>query len=201
MYAFIKGCIDSIGEDYVVVDCHDVGYRVFVPGSVMNVLPPKGSEVKLYTYLSVREDAMLLYGFLSEDDKDIFKKLLAVSGIGPKGALSILSALTPDELRFAVLAGDDKAITKAPGIGKKMAQKLIIELKDRLDFEEALTLSYEHNAASGMDNPDAKNDAISALTALGYGYSESLQVISSLEITSEMDAEAIIKLALKKLAF
>ncbi|MGN0170239.1 MAG: Holliday junction branch migration protein RuvA [Lachnospiraceae bacterium] len=201
MYAFLKGCIDSMGEDYVVVDCHDVGYRVFVPDSVMRVLPPKGSQVKLYTYLSVREDAMLLYGFLSEDDKDIFKKLLAVSGIGPKGALSILSALSPDELRFAILSGDDKAITKAPGIGKKMAQKLIIELKDRLDFEEALNLSYEHHAAAGTVDQDAKNDALSALTALGYGYSESLRVISGLEITPEMDAESIIKLALKKMAF
>ncbi len=202
MYAFIKGTLDSVGEDNVVIDCNNVGYQIFVPATVMNMMPAKGTELKLYTYLNVREDAMLLYGFLSEDDKKIFKMLLGVNGIGPKGALAILSALTPDELRFAVLAGDDKAITKAQGIGKKMAQKLIIELKDKLDLAETLELSNK-NAKGSVDEAtmDAKNDAISALVALGYGSTESMQAVSSVEISADMNAEDVIKQALKKLAF
>ena len=135
--------------------------------------------------LNVREDAMLSFGFLTEEDKKIFKMLLAVNGIGPKGALAILSALTPDELRFAVLAGDDKSITKAQGIGKKMAQKLIIELKDKLNFEEAIELSYQHNATSLIASNE-KNDAISALVSLGYSSAESMQAVNQVEITDDM---------------
>ena len=200
MYAFIKGTLESVGEDYVILDCNDVGYQIFVPASVMNQMPPRGTVLKLYTYLNVREDAMLLYGFLTEEDKKIFKMLLAVNGIGPKGALAILSALTPDELRFAVLAGDDKSITKAQGIGKKMAQKLIIELKDKLNFEEAIELSYQHNATSLIASNE-KNDAISALVSLGYSSAESMQAVNQVEITDDMSVEDIIKQALKKLAF
>ncbi|MCR4956059.1 MAG: Holliday junction branch migration protein RuvA [Lachnospiraceae bacterium] len=202
MYAFIKGTVDEIGDNYVVLDCNDVGYEIFVPTTVIHLIPSRGSQIKLYTYLNVREDAMILYGFLSKDDKNIFKMLLQVSGIGPKGALAILSALTPDDLRFAILAGDDKAICKAQGIGKKMAQKLIIELKDKLDLNEALELSSKHQQDQPMSAyTDAKNDAISALVALGYSSTESMRVVTSIETTEDMDAEQIIKLALKKLAF
>lgn len=202
MYAFIKGIVDKITAESVVLECQGIGYRVFIPGSVIHYLPPVGMEVKLYTYLNVREDAMLLYGFLSEEDKEIFCMILGVSGIGPKGALSILSALTPDELRFAILSGDDKAISKAQGIGKKMAQKLIIELKDKLSLEDVIGgENMSGLSVMGEIQSDGRNDAISALVALGYSATESMQAVSKVNITEEMDTETIIKLALKNLAF
>ncbi|MBE5906642.1 MAG: Holliday junction branch migration protein RuvA [Lachnospiraceae bacterium] len=201
MYAFIKGRIDDISEGIVTIDVNGVGYEIFVPVSVLEQLPAVGNEVKLYTFLNVREDAMVLYGFSTREDKRIFQMLLGVSGIGPKGALSILSAMTPDELKFAILAGDDKQIAKAPGIGKKMAQKMIIELKDKLDLAEALETSLTHSQITENASTSAKNDAISALTSLGYSATESMRAVSECEILPDMDVEAILKQALKKLAF
>ncbi|SFP92962.1 Holliday junction DNA helicase subunit RuvA [Lachnospiraceae bacterium XBB1006] len=201
MYAFLKGRMDDLADGVVTIDVSGVGYEVFVPGSVVDKLPSVGNEVKLYTYLNVREDALLLYGFLTKDDKRIFQTLLGVSGIGPKGALSILSAMSSDELKFAILSGDDKQIAKAPGIGKKMAQKLIIELKDKLDLAETLASSVEHAQVEDAATKSAKSDAISALVALGYSATESMRAVSDCAITSDMDVEAILKQALKKLAF
>lgn len=198
MYGFIIGRIEEIEENLVCLNCNNVGYEIYIPDSVKQKLPPTGEEIKLYTYLNVREDALILFGFLTKEDKHLFKLLLTVSGIGPKGALSILSVMTPQELKFAILAGDDKQISKAPGVGKKMAQKLIIELKDKIDLSE--TLAEQVVPESEIDN-SARNDAISALTALGYSATESMKTVSSITITPEMDAEDIIKLALKKLAF
>ena len=198
MYGFICGRIEDMDDNLVCLNCNNVGYEIYIPESVKQKLPPIGEELKLYTYLNVREDALVLYGFLTKEDKQLFKMLLTVSGIGPKGGLSILSVMTPQELKFAILAGDDKQISKAPGIGKKMAQKLIIELKDKIDLSDTLAEQVQPDAK--VDN-SARNDAISALTALGYSATESMKAVSAVGITPEMDAEAIIKLALKKLAF
>lgn len=197
MYGFLIGRIEEMEENLICLNCNNVGYEIYIPESVRQKLPPVGEEIKLYTYLNVREDALILYGFLTKEDKQLFKMLLTVSGIGPKGALSILSVMTPQELKFAILAGDDKQISKAQGVGKKMAQKLIIELKDKIDLSETLT---EAATEAEIDN-SARNDAISALTALGYSATESMKAVSGVAITPEMDAEDIIKLALKKLAF
>lgn len=203
MYAYVKGTLESISENQIIVDCHDIGYSIYVPASVISQLPPRGSEVKIFTYLHVKEDAMDLFGFLSMEDKNVFQLLIGVSGIGPKGACNILSVLSPDELRFAVLSGDDKAISKAPGIGKKIAQKLIIELKDKLDFEDILG-NDNHSITSNVENSisiDARNDAIAALVSLGYSSSESMKVVSSVDLTVFTDTESILKEALKKMAF
>lgn len=145
---------------------------------------------------------MILFGFLTKDDLFVFRLLLGVSGIGPKGALAILSVMTTDDLRFAVLGDDAKAIAKAPGVGAKTAQRLILELKDKLSLEDAFEQKLEKN-----DNPvqnkakGAKNEAIEALVALGYSSSEALKALNGIEITDDTDVEDILKAALKNMAF
>lgn len=163
-----------------------------------------GKEVKIYTHLNVREDAMQLYGFLNLDELKTFRLLLGVNGIGPKAAIGILSGLTTDELRFAVLSDDVKTISKAPGIGKKTAQKLILELKDKIDLEEVFETKQEHvrETEGKMESKEenaAKKDAVDALTALGYSSTEALRAVRQTGVTQDMDVETILKLALKNM--
>lgn len=203
MFGFIKGYIDEIAADYVVIDNHGIGWQVFVPGSVLNRGVNIGDEVKLYTYMSVSENAMALYGFFTRDDLSVFKMLLNVSGIGPKGALGVLSALSADDLRFAVLADDAAAISKAPGIGKKTAQKLILELKDKFKLDDAFEKKFDHEqekaaaAAGGAGAQSAEADAVSALVALGYSGTEALQAVRKVKADGAMDSEEILKAALR----
>ena len=144
---------------------------------------------------------MQLYGFLTRDELRVFRLLIGVSGIGPKGGLGILSALGPDDLRFAVASNDVKAIQAAPGIGKKTAEKLILELKDKFDLQEAFEQKLAGNQAAAAvrqaGEPDAFQDAVQALTALGYSGTEALQAVKKVEITEGMDSEAVLKAALK----
>lgn len=147
MYAYIKESLQK-NIDSIVVEAAGVGYLIYIPTQYFDMLPDEGEDVKIYTYLCVREDAMILYGFLSKDDLEIFKLLITVSGIGPKGGLAILSTLPADDLRFAILSGDSKAISKAPGIGAKTAQRVILDLKDKLSLEDAFEKKLE-NQASG----------------------------------------------------
>lgn len=202
MISYIKGELTEIFENVIVIEnSSGIGMNITVPESVLARIPAVGSEVKIYTYLHVKEDALTLYGFLNRDDLNVFRLLITVNGIGPKGALGILSTITPDDLRFAVLSDDVKAISAAPGIGAKTAQKLIIELKDKLSLSEAFEMKLSHNesgkeaAAAG----DARSDAIQALTALGYGRSESVRAVSLIENAEGMDSEALLKEALRKL--
>lgn len=205
MYSYIKGELVEIAEDLIVVEANNIGYNIHVPGQVLSYLPERGSEVKIYTYLYIREDAMMLYGFLTRDDLNVFKLLLGVSGIGPKGALAILSVMTTDDLRFAVLGDDEKTIAKAPGIGAKTAKRLILELKDKLKLEDAFESALEHNGESvsvpGQGTNAVKNEAVQALTALGYSSSEALKALQNVEITDGMDVETVLKQALKQMAF
>lgn len=200
MYAYIKGELTEVQADYIVIEAGGIGYQVFVTGQIFSYLPTIGNEIKVYTYLYLREDAMILYGFLTKDDLELFKLLLSVSGIGPKGGIAILSTMDADDLRFAVLSGDSKAIAKAPGVGSKTAQRVILELKDKMSLEEAFEKKTEHEQ---LKNPSAdsqtKNDAVMALTALGYTSTESLKAVSAVEITEDMDVEAVLKAALKHL--
>ncbi len=142
MIAFLKGKVVSVSESRLVLDVNDVGFQISITSRDAARMPSVGHQVLLYTYLSVREDAMQLFGFLSEDDLEIYRLLIGVSGIGPKAGLGILSVLSADDLRFAVLADDAKAIARAPGVGNKTAQKLILELKDKLSLEEAIEKSW-----------------------------------------------------------
>lgn len=202
MISYVKGELTEVFEDTIVVENHGIGYNIKVPASMVSRIPSAGTDIKVYTYLYVREDAMNLYGFLTRDDLDVFKLLITVNGIGPKGALGILSTITPDDLRFAVLSDDVKMISSAPGIGAKTAQKLIIELKDKLKLEEA----FEKRLASDDNNgitqlSDARNEAIQALVALGYGNSEALKAVKQIDTLDMKDSEMILKEALKKLVF
>lgn len=200
MITYVKGELTDIYNNYIVVECYGIGYEIMVPASIVMELPSIGNPVKIYTYQYVREDALDLYGFLNKDDLNVFKLLITVNGIGPKGALNILSVIRPDELRLAVLSDDVKAIQKAPGIGGKTAQKLIIELKDKLSLEDVLTHGIEPKSNVPVAN-SARDEAIEALVSLGYSSSESIRAVRSIENADDMDSEALLRAALKKLAF
>lgn len=203
MYAYIKGILAEITEDAIIVENQGIGYEIAVPGQVFDYLPSVGEEVKIYTYHYVREDAILLYGFLTKEDVRIFKMLIGVSGIGPKGALSILSVLSTDDLRFAILGDEAKAIAKAPGVGAKTAQRVIIELKDKLSLEDTFEQKLANQAQKAELNPavGVKNEAILALTSLGYSQSEALKVLQGIEISPDDQVEDVLKMALKQMAF
>lgn len=203
MYSYIKGILVEITENNIVVENHGIGYEIFVPGQVLDYLPSIGEEVKIYTYHYVREDAILLYGFLTKEDVGIFKMLIGVSGIGPKGALAILSVLSTDDLRFAILSDDAKAITKAPGVGAKTAQRVIIELKDKISLEDAFEQKLANQAQITEKNlaVGVKNEAILALTSLGYSQNEALKVLQGIEITEDSQVEDVLKEALKQMSF
>ncbi len=202
MIAFIKGTVAAAAADHVIIENQGIGYSVFVPATVIEQIPPVGESVKLYTYMHVREDLLQLYGFLTHEDMEIFQMLLSVSGIGPKGALAILSTISPDDLRFAVLAGDSKTISKAPGIGGKTAQRLIIELKDKIQIEDAWELAAKRENVGGAGKAEyagspVRQDAIEALTALGYGAAEAAKAVKAVEITPDMETETVLKEALR----
>ena len=198
MYAYIKGTVEAIKNDQVILECGGIGYRIFVPSSYPDQLRI-GDEVKLHTFFSVREDAMQLFGFLTEDDLEIYRLLLTVSGVGPKGALGILSVLNADDLRFAVLSDDSASIAKAPGIGKKTAQKVIIELKDKLSLSEAFEKKSEHTAAAEVP-PSPDMDAVEALTALGYSKTDALKAVRAASALSPYaDTGELVSAALRTL--
>ena len=205
MISYIRGQLAAIEETKIVVDVGGVGYGIFMPGRVMAKLPQTGTEVTIHTFLNVKEDSMQLFGFLSKDDLAVFKQVIMVSGIGPKGALGILSVMDADALRFAILADDAKSISKAPGIGVKTAGRLILELRDKVDFEEAIegALDWgEMNAAgrsSAGENGAAANEAIQALVALGYSSAEAVKAVKKVAAAPDQTVEDILKAALKNL--
>ena len=201
MISYIKGELVEVTENAIVLDHGGMGFSIMMPASILAKLPQIGSELKVHTYLYVKEDILDLYGFLTKDDLKIFKLLITVNGIGPKGALAILSAMTPDDLRFADLAGDAKTISKAPGIRNKTAQKLIIELKDKLKIEDVLDGSDGGYETSSDMGDTAAAEAVMALTALGYSAADATRAVKLVDNAGNMDSEALLKAALKKLAF
>ncbi|MDO4473169.1 MAG: Holliday junction branch migration protein RuvA [Eubacteriales bacterium] len=200
MISYIRGEIAAIEEDKVIVDVGGIGYSIFMPGRVMSSLPRVGSDVKIHTYLNVKEDAVQLFGFLSRDDLNVFRLVISVSGIGPKGGLSILSQLSANDLRYAVMSNDVKAISASQGIGKKTAEKLIIELKDKLNLEDVLNNKdvIEVSSGSAVAN-DVQQDAVSALVALGYGNTEALRAVRQVPVDPSCNVEDVLKQALKYL--
>lgn len=198
MISFIKGELVSVKEDKIIVECAGMGYNIFVPTSLLASLPVTGSEVKIFTYLNVREDALNLFGFLNEDDLDMFKMLLNVNGVGPKAALGLLSNISANDLRIAIVSDDAKSIAKAPGLGNKTAQKIILELKSKIDLESTLGNIESDAPIQASDNDDDRNEAVQALTALGYSASDSLKAVRKVpgDVTG---ADNILKQALKYL--
>ena len=198
MISYLKGELAGAGEGMAVVDVGGMGFRVFITDRDQADLPAVGEPVQLYTYLSVREDAIWLYGFLSEEARQVFRQLLTVSGVGPKAALGILSALSANDLRFAVFSDDVKAISKAPGVGLKTAKKLILELKDRLKLEDAIPGGGNMGEEAGSHAQDADvTEAVEALVTLGYSSSEALRAVKRVKMAGNMKTEDILGEALK----
>lgn len=200
MISYIKGTLEEIRPDSIVVENNGIGYEINTASSILEELPELGQEVKIFTLLVHKEDSMSLYGFLSKDDLALFNLLLTVSGIGPKGGLSILSVMNADSLRFAIIGGDSAAIAKAPGVGKKTAERVIIDLKDKVDlistFESKLTKSTASSISSS-----AKQEALMALTSLGYSPSVAAKVLDSMTISESMTTEDILSTALRQMSF
>lgn len=201
MIGYVKGILEEIEEDCVIVDVNGLGIRILTGGALASQMLAPGNEVKIYTYTYVKEDAFQLYGFISKDELSLFKKLITVSGIGPKGAASILSAFSAEDLRYAIYAGDIKTISKAPGIGKKTAERLVLELKDKveLDYQADTLLGQLADETVGSTEPNNRKDAIDALTALGYSSMDAAKAVKQADPNADMDAEDILKAALKYL--
>ena len=202
MIASVKGKLEGVTAESVVIDVNGLGVEAIVPTTVINRLPKIDENIRLYTYLHVREDAMQLYGFLEKEDLDFFKLLITVNGIGPKAAIAVLSSMPADILTFAILSEDIKTIEKAQGIGAKTAKKLVLELKDKVGIikqaKNASSVDYNSDIATGI-NSEIKREAAEVLAALGYSQTEAMKAISTVEMTEDMTSEELVKLALKNL--
>ena len=197
MFYYVNGTVAEIEAGLAVIDCGGVGYACATTNYTLSQLK-KGERAKLYTYLNVREDAMELFGFASQSELRSFKMLIGVSGVGPKAALSILSSTTPQQLSMAVVMGDEKALTAAPGIGKKIAQRIILELKDKLIKEQG---GFEAGSGAAVAMPAQNNkagEAAAALAVLGYGSQEIAAALKGIDMDA-LPLEEIIRQSLKKM--
>lgn len=201
MIGYVRGTLDAKEENTAIVDVNGFGVRVLCSESFLYDLPAVGSEVKIFTYTYVKEDAFHLYGFRSKDELELFKNLISVSGIGPKGGLAVLSALSAEDLRFAIYSGDVKTISKAPGIGKKTAERLVLELKDKISISDNSSEALLNEISSSEDASQIANrkDAIEALVALGYPKTEAAKAVQNVNPDENADVEAILKASLKYL--
>lgn len=200
MISFVRGTAADITESSVILEAGNVGYEIFMTGNALSQIYI-GEELKIHTHFHVREDVMQLYGFLSRDDLQVFRLLLSVNGVGPKGAMGILAGITADELRFAVLSDDVKTLSKAPGIGKKTAQKMILELKDKFKLEDAFEAKLAHQQEQTMPGEqvgaDVRQEAVEALVALGYSATDALRAVRKVENVDAGDVETVLRAALK----
>lgn len=203
MISFVKGKLVYIYENTIIVENNGIGYEIFVPMSVIGNMPQIGSEVMIYTYMNVREDALQLFGFLDRDTLEVFKLLITVSGIGPKGAIGVLGTLSADDIRYAVMAEDTKTIAKAPGIGAKTASKVVIELKDKLKMRDvAPDIKSEIDGQQSIFEDNSKqavSDAIEALAALGYSATEATKAVRKADTGEDTTVEELLKQSLKYL--
>ena len=197
MYEYIKGTYAGINKDYVVVECGGIGYRIYTSGSTMSEMPKINDSVILYLEQIVREDFIGLYGFLTKDELNMFKLLLTINGIGAKAALSLLSIATVNNLKYAILQGEENILTKAPGVGKKTAQRIILELKDKIKPEELINFANEDENPLNNRSIINLNEALEALIALGYSPKEAEKAIS--HCSKQESLEDIIKESLKYL--
>lgn len=200
MYAYLKGELESISEDGAIIEVNGIGYNVKLSKDVIVKLPPLHYKVQVFTYTSVREDAIQLYGFLSSGELELFKKLITVNGIGPKVAQGLLAVMDVDTLKFAIMAGDAKLIAKAPGIGAKTAERIILDLKDKVSIEID-ELSKDENSVGTVNaqTDSIKNEAVEALVALGYSQFEAAKAVSKVERCDNDTVESVLKAAFKYL--
>lgn len=193
MISFVSGTVEYIDEEKIVIDHDGIGLSIFMPNDDISVIT-KGDSIKVFTYFSVKEDSIKLYGFLNQENLVLFKLLLGVNKVGPKGAVSIISTCPSEKLKLAIISSDAKSIAKAPGIGAKTAERIVLDLKDKIDIEGV----SDFEDATNVDEVTS-NDAIEALVALGYSRSESIRAVKSININEDMSDEDILKLALTKL--
>jgi len=196
---FIQGQLQIKGSNFIVLQVGGIGYRLFASSLTIAKLPPVKEEVTVFTYLHVREDELSLYGFLSSEEKEIFITLLQVSGIGPKLALTILSHLSGSELRRAIMLGDIQSLLTIPGVGKKTAGRMVLELKDKLQ-KEALQEEALPEMGFGERVTDVRSEAVSALLALGYSVAEAQKVVPVIKEGQDYSVEELIRIALKHMA-
>lgn len=201
MYAYIKGRLVEMDGENAVVEAGGIGYNIKMQADGISRLPSVGTEIKLYTYTSVREDAIWLYGFLSREELAMFRLLITVSGIGPKGAQAVLSAISTEDLRYAIYTEDVKKIAKAPGIGAKTAQRIVLDLKDKVTFDDVIGVENTELQRADDGYGENRKEAVEALTALGYAPSDAVKVINAVPDAEQMDVEQLLKAALKQLAF
>ena len=202
MISYIRGTLTEVLGDTVVVEAGQVGVNIHVPLTVTEQLPRIGEEVLIYTYLKVAEDALTLFGFLTRRDLDLFRRLIMVNGIGPKGALAILSVLSAEDLILAIVTGDAKSIARAPGVGPKTAQRVILDLKDKVSLEDAVPAGLARPASAAMPaDQGAAREAMEALVQLGYSPAEAGRAVRSVENADAMDSESLLKAALKQFRF
>ena len=197
MISYIKGILSDITSESITIEnSSGIGFEIICSENFLKRLPVKGSEMKVFTYLYVREDIMTLFGFIDKREREAFKSLIAISGIGPKGAIAVLSELTVDELYMAVLSQDAKAISRANGIGSKTAQRVIIDLKDKIDLGD---MGADEGYTDIKQDESVTTEAAMALTALGYSNMDALRAIKKVEGRDTMSVEELIKAALKKM--
>lgn len=194
MYEYIKGELTFIAVNYVVVETNGIGYKIYVSPNAITKLGATGKEVKLFTYLNVKEDLMELYGFLTYEELELYRVLITVSGVGPKAGISVLSTLSPDEFKLAVAKGDSKAIAKSPGVGGKTAGRIILELKDKIKLDGAVSVGDDSQTTVFADN-DPRLEAAEVLTVLGYSENEAKKAVSTLTGT----VDEIVSKALKQM--
>lgn len=193
MYEYIKGIFKSIEKEYIVIECGNIGYKIFTSGSTISDMPDRDQPVKIYTHQIVREDFIGLYGFLTKEEISMFNLLISINGVGPKAALSLMSIANVSTLKYAIITDDDKLITKAPGIGKKTAQRIILELKDKINLGEAIQDGVVINPID-IDN-EKLSEAVGALMALGYSDKEAEKALEKADRSKNV--EELIKQCLK----
>ena len=194
MYAYIRGILEEVDNQRVVVEANGVGYLIFVPNSVLHRLPPTGERIRLFTHFHLREDTQELYGFLEQEEKRFFEKLITVSGVGPKAALGMLSAFSARQLATAIVTGDRKLLCTVPGIGKKTAERILLELKDKID-QDVLTAGGAAPTPTVRWNEE-RMEALEALQALGYPAAEAEHALAGVQ---SGDPSELVRLALKNM--
>lgn len=199
MLAYIKGTLVEILDDSVILDHHGMGYHIHTSGMDLGCLPPLGETLILYVHMNIREDDISLYGFLAKEALHLFKLLISVSGVGPKAGLAILSALSVNDVQMAIISGDAKSLTCANGIGNKSAQRIVIELKDKIDIDSMLHNSSSQAQDLTASQSDAVASAAMALTSLGYSQMEAMRALRQIDQADTMTEEALLKAALHKL--
>jgi Holliday junction DNA helicase RuvA len=198
MYAYIRGKLEAKGGDYILIDAGGIGYKVFTSLSTLEAAGQTGNEFKAFTHLYVREDVMSLYGFATQEELGMFELLLTVSGVGPKAALALLSAVSPSKFGLAVITDDAKTLTRAQGIGAKMAQRIILELKDKIKKEQLALNTGAGFEKAAVGGNSRQSEAVSALMVLGYTMVEANRAVAAV-YSEELDLESIIRNALKGL--